>query len=153
MHHGALRPYPSTMRVSPGDEAKSYYDSAKETYALGHYKTALDLAKQAVYASTDWPEAYVLYYFCNLRVGDTADDKAARDYKDAAYLALDNLRRICANKGLSVEDEMAKFVAVFPETKAWAESLKKKTQYYTVATLTAGALLSFWVVSKLRSGA
>jgi len=141
------------MRLSPVDEAKAYYDSAKETYAVGHYKTALDLAKQAVYASDDWPEAYVLYYFCNLRVGSTADDQAARDYKDAAYLALDNLRRICSNKGLSVEDEMAKFIAVFPETKAWAEALKKKTQYYTLATLTAGALLSFWLVSKLRSGA
>lgn len=153
MHHGALRPYPRTMRQSPGDEAKSYYDSAKETYAVGHYKTALDLAKQAVYASNDWPEAYVLYYFCNLRVGDTVDDQAARAYKDAAYLALDNLRRICSNKGLSVEDEMTKFTAAFPETRAWAEALKKKTQYYTLATLTAGALLSFWVVGKLRSGA
>lgn len=137
------------MRLSPGEEAASYYKSAKESYALGHYKTALDLAKQAVYASSDWPEAYTLYYFCNLRVSSMTEGKAAEEYKNAAEVALSNLKRICANKGLTPDSEMAKFFSEFPDTKSFLESIKKKAAYPTYAVMAFATILAFWAGSSI----
>lgn len=137
------------MRLSPGEDAASYYKSAKETYTLGHYKTALDLAKQAVYASRDWPEAYTLYYFCNLRVSSMFEGKAAEEYRNAAEVALSNLKLICANKGLTLDSEMSKFFSEFPDTKSFLETIKKKAVYPTYTVVAFAAILAFWAGSSI----
>ena len=143
------------MRLSEDEEAAEYLRSAKDAYSLGHYKTAADLAKQAVYASPYSEASYVMYYFSNLRSSKLVEGSSAEEYKNAANLALSNLKNICVKKSLTLEQELDKFLASFPETKEWLKKNKDKatlTSYTTVAFL---AILAFWASSTImrREGA
>lgn len=148
MSTGLIQPYLHSMRASEEDVGKDYYISAKSAYSIGHYKVASDLARQAVYSTVNWEDAYILYYFASLRASVESEGADKRDYSNKAATSLKVLKDVCAAKGLSIADCFSNFYTNYPGTKEWYAEFNSKNSYvgYTIAAL--ATIVTFWLVKK-----
>ena len=148
MSTGLIQPYLHSMRASEEDVGKDYYESAKAAYFIGHYKVASALAQQAVYSTTNWEKAYILYYFALLRASVESAGEDKRNYLSKADTSLKVLKDVCAAKGQSINDCFSDFYTANPGTKEWYAEFNSKNSYvgYTIAAL--ATIVTFWLVKK-----
>ena len=148
MSTGLIQPYLHSMRASEEDVGKDYYASAKSAYFIGHYKVASDLAQQAVYSTSNWEKAYILYYFALLRASVESEGEDKRNYLSQADISLKVLKDVCAAKGLSITDCFSDFYTAYPGTKEWYAEFKSKNSYVGYAIAAIATIAAFWLIKK-----